>query len=63
MKAMKAKIFSYCTADINPPTEVQINAWLEENPKIDIVQILQSESMAAFDNRVERNLSITILYR
>ena len=63
MRVTKAKIFSYCTTDINPPGELQINAWLAENTDIEIVNMVQSESMVALDNRVERNLSITLLYR
>ncbi len=63
MNAIKAKIFSYCTTNINPPNELQINEWLAEHPGISIVQMLQSESMAALENnRVERNLTITLLY-
>ena len=63
MQAIKAKIFSYCTTDINPPGELQINAWLADNSDVEIVKMLQSESMVALDNRIERNLSITLLYR
>ena len=63
MKPLKAKIFSYCTTNINPPEELQINAWLAENPDIEIVRMLQSESMVAHQNDIERNLSITLLYR
>ena len=63
MQAIKAKIFSYCTTNINPPNELQINAWLAEHPDIEIVQLLQSESMVARENEIERNLSITLLYR
>ncbi len=63
MKPLKMKIFSYFTLNINPPNEIQINQWLEENPDIEIVDMLQSESMAARDDRIERNLSITIVYR
>jgi len=64
MNAIKAKIFSYCTTDINPPNELQINNWLADHPDISVVQMLQSESMVALENnRVERNLTITLLYR
>lgn len=63
MEATKAKIFSYCTKDINPPNELQINTWLADHPGIDIIHMLQSESMAAMEDRIERNLSITLLYR
>ena len=63
MNAIKAKIFSYCTTNINPPNELQINDWLAEHPGISIVQMLQSESMTALENNhVERNLTITLLY-
>ncbi len=63
MRAIEAKIFSYCTTNINPPGELQINAWLAENRDIEIVNVLQSESMVIHKNRIERNLSITLLYR
>ena len=63
MSAIRAKIFSYCTTNINPPGELQINHWLKENPDIEIVDMLQSESMVAQENRVERNLTITLLFR
>lgn len=63
MKPLKAKIFSYCTTNINPPGELQLNEWLEDNPEIEIVQVLQSESMVVHDEELERNLTITLLYR
>lgn len=63
MEPLKAKIFSYCTTNINPPGELQLNQWLEENPEIEIVQVLQSESMAVHEEQLERNLTITLLYR
>jgi hypothetical protein len=63
MEPIKAKIFSYCTKDINPLNELQLNSWLADHPDIDIVQILQSESMVALEESIERNLSITLLYR
>lgn len=63
MEPIKAKIFSYCTKDINPPNELQLNSWLADHPDIAIVQILQSESMVALEESIERNLSITLLYR
>jgi len=63
MSVIRAKIFSYCTTNINPPGELQINQWLQENPDIEIVDTLQSESMVAQENRVERNLTITLLFR
>ena len=63
MSAIRAKIFSYCTTNINPPGELQINQWFKENPDIEIVDMLQSESMVAQENRVERNLTITLLFR
>ena len=63
MKPLKAKIFSYCTTNINPPGELQLNQWLEDNPAIEIVHILQSESMAVHEERFERNLTVTLLYR
>jgi hypothetical protein len=63
MKPLKVKIFTYFTLNINPPNEIQINQWLEQNPDIEIIDMLQSESMAAKSGDMERNLSITILYR
>jgi hypothetical protein len=63
MEPLKSKIFSYCTTNINPPGELQLNQWLEENPEIEIVHVLQSESMTVHKEKLERNLSITLLYR
>jgi len=63
MGTLKAKIFSYCTTNINPPGELQINDWLARNPDIEIVNMLQSESMTSDDGTVERNLTVTVLYR
>ena len=63
MEPLKSKIFSYCTTNINPPGELQLNQWLEENPEIKIVHVLQSESMTVHKEKLERNLSITLLYR
>ena len=63
MKPLKAKMFSYCTTNINPPGELQLNQWLEDNPEIEIVRVLQSESMAVHETKLERNLTVTILYQ
>lgn len=63
MGTLKAKIFSYCTTNINPPGELQINAWLSQNPDIEIVNMLQSESMTTNEGSVERNLTVTMLYK
>ena len=64
MKPLKVKIFTHCTQNINPFNETQINDWLAENPGIEIAHIQQSESMMAMgEERVERNLSISIFYR
>lgn len=63
MSAIRAKIFSYCTTNINPPGELQINQWFKENPHIEIVDMLQSESMVTQENGIERNLTITLLWR
>lgn len=63
MKPLKVKIFTYFTLNINPPNEIQMNQWLAENPDIEIVRMTQSESMATKEGQIERNLSITILYR
>jgi len=63
MKPLKAKIFTYFTTNINPPNEIQINQWLEENPGIEVINLVQSESMVIKEGEIERNMSITILYR
>ena len=63
MEPLKAKIFSHCTTNINSHGELQINAWLAENPDIEIVHLQQSESMVARESRIELNLTITLLYR
>jgi hypothetical protein len=63
MNPLKVKIFTYFSMNINPPSEIQVNQWLAENPDIEIVDIVQSESMAARVDTMERNLSITIVYR
>ena len=63
MGTLKARIFSYCTTNINPPGELQINEWLSQNPDIEIVNVLQSESMTAKEGSVERNLTVTLLYQ
>jgi hypothetical protein len=63
MNPLKVKIFTYFSMNINPPSEIQINHWLAENSDIEIVDIVQSESMAVKTGEMERNLSITILYR
>ncbi|MBS3732978.1 MAG: hypothetical protein KGY42_08730 [Desulfobacterales bacterium] len=63
MKPLKTKIFTYFTLNINPPNELQINQWLAANPGIEIVDMLQSESMTTRNGEIERNLSITIVYR
>ncbi len=63
MKPLKAKMFSYCTTNINPPGELQLNQWLEENPEIEIAHVLQSESMIVHKEKLERNLTVTLLYR
>lgn len=63
MNPLKVKIFTYFTLNINPPNEIQINQWLADHPDIDIVDMLQSESMATTRDTIERNLSITIIYK
>ena len=63
MSAIKARIFSHCTTNVNPHSEWQINRWLADNPAIEIVQMLQSESMVSRDTGLELNLTITLLYR
>ena len=64
MKSLKIKVFNYCTQTINVDNEIQINEWLTENPDIEIVHMLQSESMVAVkESQIERNLTISIFYR
>ena len=63
MRSIKAKIFSHCTNNIYVHSELQIKHWLAANPGIDIVDMVQSESMVSHDNGLERNLTITLLYR
>ena len=63
MEPLKAKIFSYCTTNINPPSELQLNEWLAENPDVDIVHALRSESITVRKDELERNLTVTLLYR
>lgn len=63
MNAIKAKIFNHCTTNVNPHGELQINKWLADNPDIEIVKMLQSESMVSHDSGLELNLTITLLYR
>ena len=63
MKPLKAKVFSYCTTHINPPGEIQLNDWLADNQEIEIVHLLQSESMVVHGENLERNLTITVVYR
>ena len=63
MSTIKAKIFSHCTTNVNPHSELQINNWLADNPDIDIVKLVQSESMVSRDSGLELNLTITLLYR
>lgn len=63
MNPLKVKIFTYFSLNINPPNEIRINQWLTENTGIEIIDIVQSESMATRADTMERNLSITIVYR
>lgn len=61
---LKAKIFTYCSMNINPPNELQLNQWLAANPGIEVVQMIQSESMVTVkEGQIEHNLSLTLLYR
>ena len=41
MGEIKAKIFSYLTTNINPPGELQINAWLAEHPDAKLADVPQ----------------------
>jgi hypothetical protein len=64
MKPLKVKIFKEFTRNINPTGEYQMNQWLEEHPEIEIVKMMQSESMIpSGENDIERSLTITLLYR
>jgi hypothetical protein len=64
MKPIKVKVFSECTQNINPSNELVINDWLESNPNVEILHVVQSESMTRVSERdIERNLTITIFYR
>jgi len=64
MKPIKVKVFSECTQHINPSNELKINAWLKSNPEIEIVDVVQSESMTRVGERdIEMNITITIFYR
>jgi hypothetical protein len=61
---MKAKIFTYFSMNIAPPSEIQINDWLQSHPGVEIHHIAQSESMVVVkEGHVERNLSVTVFYR
>ena len=63
MNPLKIKVFSYFTLNIGSACEVQVNQWLAENPDIEIVDMRQSESLAAHNEKFERNMTITLLYR
>jgi hypothetical protein len=64
MKAIKVEIFTDCTRNINLSNQLRINDWLADHPDIEIVEILQSESMfVTSDEKIDRNLSISIFYR
>ena len=63
MASLKVKICTHCTSDIKPYNESQINSWLEGQGEIQIVHLLQSESMVAVDSeKMARNLTITLFY-
>ncbi len=63
MNPLRIKVFTYFTLTISSSCEIQMNKWLTENPNIEIVNMLQSESMAAKKDQIERNMSLTVLYR
>jgi hypothetical protein len=64
MKALKVKIFTDFTRNINASNQVRINQWLAEHPDIEILHILQTESMCVTgEEKIDRNLSISIFYR
>ncbi len=67
MKSMHVKIFydgGHIPSDrfesIISNLERKINTWLEENPDIEIISILQSESQGAEN---AWNLTMTVFYR
>ncbi len=67
MKSMHVKIFydgGHIPSDrfesIISNLEHKINMWLEENPDIEIINILQSESQGAEN---AWNLTMTVFYR
>jgi hypothetical protein len=67
MKPIQAKIFfdgGHIPSDrfesIISNLSHKINAWLQENPDIEIVNILQSESQGAHN---AWNLTLTVFYR
>ncbi|MDJ0809421.1 MAG: hypothetical protein QNJ48_15095 [Desulfobacterales bacterium] len=67
MKSMHVKIFydgGHIPSDrfesIISNLEHKINTWLEENPDIEIINILQSESQGAEN---AWNLTMTVFYR
>lgn len=64
MQPIKVEIFTDCTRNINPSNRLRINAWPADHPDIEIVEILQSESMYVTSGEtIDRNLSISIFYR
>ena len=63
MNPLKIKVFTYFTLTISSSCEVQMNKWLADNPNIEIVNMLQSESMVSKKDQIERNMSMTVLYR
>ena len=64
MEPLKVKIVTEMTQNITASSELQLNRWLAENPDIEIIQMLQSESMAeTAGGQLERNLTITVVYR
>jgi hypothetical protein len=64
MSPLRVRIFTHSTSNIGDSSELQINHWLRDNPAIDIVNLLQSESMTAVgESKLEKNISITVFYR
>lgn len=63
MNSLKIKVFTHFTLTIASSCEVQMNLWLVSHPNIEIVDMLQSESMAVKNDQFERNMSLTVLYR
>lgn len=64
MLPIQVRIFTDCSEHINPPIESRINGWLSSKTNIEIVRILQSESMVTQgEQAITHSLSISIFFR